>query len=1316
MDISEQITDKILAQQTIRTNQILTAIKSVHSLMLHEQNTGKMLERVCQLLVEHQGYYYALIVLFDLDGQVSKVYQAGSDGNVSYRQEKLLEGYLPDCIVRASQSGKVQMIKNPVRDCQSCPIAIPECERTSLSVALSHRDQLLGVIKVTAPSEYAETTLEHDLLNDIAADLAFAIFARQTESDKLQLQSKYAAVIATTNDAVITTDLMGRITVWNPGAEKLFGFSAQDIMGESIHKLIAPDYLSQYMKFFGSALNGQTITGLEMVGVTKGQSRIPIEMTLSLKNDRMGNPGGISALIRDITERKEAEQALRDSEANYQALFHQMLDGFALHEMIYDEQGHSVDYRFLAINPAFERLTGLRADNLIGKTVLEVMPDTEAYWIESYGQVVATGEPVYFENYSRELDKYYTVTAYRAAPSQFACIFEDITDRKKAEEARFASEARFRALFESAPVGIYETDAIGNCLLVNKKWCEMAGITEQDAHGDGWQQGLHPDDRERIFTLWNQYAQSKQPWDFEYRFCSPDNQVSWVWGTAVALTNERGDITGYIGVNTDITERKLAEEALRANENRQRDLFNSVHAGIILQRADGVISYINQVAAEAFQMAQDDALGRTSNDPEWQMIDESGRSVPGGEHPSMMTFRTGQPVRGAVRGLFAGNPERMRWLMINTQPILDDSGGVAEVLITFLDITDLKQTEKALEESQLRQQEAVRAGNVGLWDWDLTTNKVQYSSEWKKIVGYEGDEISDSLDEWRNRVHPDDQEILKKHIDTLIGECRQNYRVEFRFQHKDGSYLWILAQGSVLVDQDNRPVRVIGSQIDITDRKRAEETIREHERMLATLLGNLPGMVYRCRNDEKWTMEYLSSGVTPLTGYAIDDLCHNQKISFNSLIYPEDRDKVRQAINQALEAKQSYQLEYRIQTADHKIKWVWEQGCGVYEGDRLLHLEGFVNDISDRKQAERALIESEERFQLLFEEAPLGYQSLDINGHIKVINRKWLELLGYELDEVIGKWFGDFLAPESLDTFKKNFSAFKERGHVRGVEFQMIARDGSRKMVTFDGNIGYDKEGGFKQTHCIVQDISARRKAEMEREKTIGELQAKNAELEQFTYTVSHDLKGPLVSVNGMLGLIEDDLKDGNQPEAMRHFDILRSATTTMSTRIQDVLNYIRMGYNQPVMKSVPLNRIITNVLNVLSGLILEKGVTVEMADPMPEIVCDEPQMMVVFENLIENAIKFMGDQPEPRIEVSAEPVGDMILCVVRDNGIGIQSQYHEKIFRLFDKLDPASSGTGVGLTIVKRIVERHQGSIRVEPGADSIGSRFIVSLPTKVK
>ncbi|MHB1036251.1 MAG: PAS domain-containing sensor histidine kinase [Pirellulales bacterium] len=263
------------------------------------------------------------------------------------------------------------------------------------------------------------------------------------------------------------------------------------------------------------------------------------------------------------------------------------------------------------------------------------------------------------------------------------------------------------------------------------------------------------------------------------------------------------------------------------------------------------------------------------------------------------------------------------------------------------------------------------------------------------------------------------------------------------------------------------------------NREAFEETLRESQRRLFTLMSNLPGMAYRCRNDRDWTMEFVSEGCLALTGYTAEALNYNRRCSYASLIHPDDRQRIWDEVQTAVDKRQFFRLDYRIITAEGEEKSVWEQGCGVFSADgQLRALEGFIVDVTERRRAEKLLTESEAKFRLLYENAPLGYQSLNEEGRLIEVNQAWLNLLGYSREEVMGRWFGDFLAKPDVECFQQRFPRFQEIGEIHGYEFVMVRKDGSPIVVSFDGKVGHDAAGRFRQTHCIFRDVTAEKRVE----------------------------------------------------------------------------------------------------------------------------------------------------------------------------------------------------------------------------------------------
>ncbi|HNE06203.1 MAG TPA: ATP-binding protein [Anaerolineales bacterium] len=246
------------------------------------------------------------------------------------------------------------------------------------------------------------------------------------------------------------------------------------------------------------------------------------------------------------------------------------------------------------------------------------------------------------------------------------------------------------------------------------------------------------------------------------------------------------------------------------------------------------------------------------------------------------------------------------------------------------------------------------------------------------------------------------------------------------------------------------------------------------------------------------------------------------------------------------------------------------------------------------------------------------------------------------------------------------------------------------------------------------KELLERKRVEAERERIIGELEMKNAELERFTYTVSHDLKSPLITIGGFIGLLEKDTLNGDVNRLKNDLEKIREAKDKMARLLDELLELSRIGRVKNPSGEFSLKQIVDEAVTLVQGRITSGRVQVIIHEPLPMLYCDGPRLVEVMQNLLDNAAKFMGDQPTPRIDISARKDADEIIVYVKDNGMGINPIFHTKIFNLFDKLDPKSEGTGAGLALVKRIIEVHEGRIWVESDGAGTGSCFCFTLPAK--
>jgi signal transduction histidine kinase len=232
----------------------------------------------------------------------------------------------------------------------------------------------------------------------------------------------------------------------------------------------------------------------------------------------------------------------------------------------------------------------------------------------------------------------------------------------------------------------------------------------------------------------------------------------------------------------------------------------------------------------------------------------------------------------------------------------------------------------------------------------------------------------------------------------------------------------------------------------------------------------------------------------------------------------------------------------------------------------------------------------------------------------------------------------------------------------------------------------------------IIRDITHQKQIEIERESLIRKLESQNAELERFTYTVSHDLKAPLVTIRGFLGYLIQDAKNGKLDRMQDDIQRIEKATDRMQSLLKDLLELSRVGRLMNPPEVIEFEALVHEAIDMASGVLSERGVQVDVAPDLPTISGDRQRLLEVVQNLVDNAAKFMGDQPNPKIEIGQQgEENDMLVFFVRDNGIGIAPEHHEKVFGLFNKLNQQIEGTGVGLALVKRIIEFHGGRIWVE-------------------
>jgi PAS domain S-box-containing protein len=770
------------------------------------------------------------------------------------------------------------------------------------------------------------------------------------ESFSSQISEQY---FENSMDMLCLVDSEGNLKKVNAEWEKTLGYSLTEMEGKNFLDFIHPEDIGMAMELRKKLVNEEKVRGfISRYRHKQGHYHWIEWHSFALE-------GIHYASARDITKYKQTEEMLPNkhmeelsrSERKYRLLFENLTSGFALHQMIYDEGGKAIDYRYIEANPAFERLTGLSAKEIIGKTIKEMAPETEEYWIQAFGNVAMTGKPMHFMNYSKTQGRYYESFIFCPDKDKFAVVFNDASDRVIAEKALNESESRFRAVVENMPLGIGVADLEGNISFVNKTFLNYFGYELKEVPSlEKWFMLTYPEetDRNKVMKLWKE----------------------------------------------DVEEVKQ---------------FKSAHS----------IARVYSIKAKSGKMF-DVEIGFT---------------------------------------------------------VIED-----HIYIIFNDISDKTKAEKSLRESEARWQFALEGAGDGLWDWNIETNQVFYSRQWKSMLGYNEEEIGDTLGEWDKLVHPEDKERIYDQIEKHFRGESTIFESEQRILCKNGSYKFILARGKVVSwKEGGKPTRIIGMHTDITERikldherqsnliffesmdriNRAIQGTKSLELIMTDVL-NIVQSIFKCDrafvafpcDPEMPELVISSKSVNPLYAKSMDKpivvpmfpniekLLHellnspepyeiNQEQGLNADDEPWRMFEVKSQLAIALYPKLGKAWVFVLHQCSYSRKWTAQEKKLFQEISRRLA------DSLTSMLVFRNLRDSEDFLNNIVENIPNMIFVKDAeNLRFVRLNKAGEELLGFSREDMLGKNDYDFFPKKEADFF-----TLKDRNVLKTKKFLDIPRE-----------------------------------------------------------------------------------------------------------------------------------------------------------------------------------------------------------------------------------------------------------------------------------
>jgi PAS domain S-box-containing protein len=758
-------------------------------------------------------------------------------------------------------------------------------------------------------------------------------------------------------------------------------------------------------------------------------------------------------------------------------------------------------------------------------------------------------------------------------------------------------------------------------------------------------------------------------------------------------------------------------EALRDSEARFRRVFENAAVGIGRVAPDGRWLEVNQRFCDIVGYPREELLTKTFSDI---------------THPDDLDVDWKQAQR-----LFAVEIENYSmekryfrkdgsiiWANL-TRSLARKADGSPDYFITVLeDISERKQAEERRRQSESRLRLASRAAGLGVFEWDVEADRAVWENQrMYDIFGLTRADgaLSKALLIERH-MHPDDIATFERALADGMKSGRPFHTV-YRIRRKDGELRWLELFGNFSLACDGALIRMIGVLADITERKQAEETLRESEERFRILADTAPVMIWSSGTDRLCT--FFNKPWLDFTGHAMEE---EIGAGWTKGVHPDDYDHCLEIYLTSFEAREPFEMEYRLRRYDGEYRWILDHGVPRFSpGGDFLGYIGSCIDITERRNVEQALRESKERLTGIVSSAMDAIITVDEDQRVVLFNEAAEKMFGCPAAEAMGQPLNRFIPErfrsahtEHIRRFGKTGGTSRAMGHLRALA--ALRADGTEFPI--EASISKIEVGGRKLYTVIHRDITERKQAEAEREQLAQEqiaraaAEAANRSKDEFLATVSHELRSPLNAILGYTRMLRSGPVDR---EAINNI----TATVERSVKVQlqiieDLLDSARIASGKLRIEPEPVDLVpaLQAALDTVRSAAEAKGVTlVANFGPLTEeVLGDATRIQQVVWNLLTNAVKFTPEGG--RVELRMEGDADNVRITVSDTGKGIESEFLPFVFDRFRQADPSSArrygGLGLGLSLVKHLVELHGGTITAESEGARKGSTFTVTLPRR--
>jgi PAS domain S-box-containing protein len=1130
---------------------------------------------------------------------------------------------------------------------------------------------------------------------------------KRTEEKLRRSEERYRTIIENMQEAYYELDLAGHFTFVNEALCKHTGYTKEELIGTRARQYQDERTTKKMFQIFTELYRtGEPVKALESEYISKDGTKGDYELSVSLIRDPEGKPIGFRGVSRNITERKRVGEQLLKAAQQWRTTF----DGISDIVCLLDREG-----RILKCNKAMTDLLGKPFSEIINRTHLEIVHGTrmpiEDSPVERLWKTQHRETDILLIN-----DRWFSIAvdplldeAGRLVGAVY--IMSDVTERKQTEEALRRSEERYRTILESIQEGYFETDLDGKYTFANDANCRFLGYTKEELVGMNYRQHSNEKSVEELRTHYTRLYRTGKPIEgLEVESIRKDGSKA-IYETSVSLmTDSEGETIGFRGVSRDITERKKAEEALRQSEERYRTILESIEDGYYEEDLAGNFVFFNEAMCRIYGYPKEELLGlnyRRYTDKEtakklFQVFND--------------IYRTGNPSNGYSYELIRKDGAK-RYIEASASLIKDPSDKPIGFRGIARDVTERKQMEEALREREEQYSTLLETMEEGYYEVDLAGSLTFINDSFSKMHARE------------NMLGMNNREYMSKETARRVYEIFNGvYKtgqpvrlVEWEIVKGDGQKAIVEASVYLVENSQGERIGFRGIERDITERKRAEEALRQSEERYRNILESMQEAYYE--NDLAGHFIFVNDALCKHLGYSKEELIG----------------KVSRQFQDEANAKKTYQAFNEIYRTGEPVKaleaeYIRKDGTkGTYEVSASLirdaqgkpiAFRGVSRDITERKQAEEALRKSEERYRTVLENIQDGYFENDLAGNFTFVNDVIGKHLGYTKEELIGLNYRQYTDEENRKKLLQQYGELYRTGvPIKILEVGYLAKDEGKVISEISTSLIRDSDGKPIGFRGISRDITERKQAEEEKRSLQEQLRQsqKMEAIGQLAGGVAHDFNNLLTVIKGYSQLSLLDLKEDNP--LLGNIQEIEKATQRATDLTRQLLAFSRRQILD--LKVLDLNVLLKDLDKMLRRIIGEDIELVTLlSKDLGKVKIDPSQIEQVIFNLAVNARDAMPsggklaietanvelDEEYAHTHVNVAP-GRYVRLSVSDTGVGMTQEVKERVFEPFFTTKEKGKGTGLGLSMVYGIVKQSNGNIELysEPGR---GTTFRIYLP----